>query len=119
MSPNYSPEPADARQFTAQYDAFYSRFSPVYDRLVKSCPLWRKWLDNALPCLQGPKVLEVSFGTGYLLTRYAGQYESYAVDLNFELARIARSNMVFLYRAGSVLFAVGFTAVGILALNMV
>jgi ubiquinone/menaquinone biosynthesis C-methylase UbiE len=94
MSPNYSPEPTDARQFTSQYDAFYTRFAAVYDRLVKSFPLWRRWLDNALPCLQGPKVLEVSFGTGYLLTRYAGLYESYALDLNLGLARIARSNLL-------------------------
>jgi len=94
MPPVYSPEPADARQFTAQYDAFYSRFAAVYDRLVKFLPLWRSWLDNVLPCIQGPKVLEISFGTGYLLTRYASQFDAFAIDLNPDLARIACENLL-------------------------
>lgn len=93
MSPDYSPEPADARQFTARYDGFYSRFAPAYDWLVKVFPVWRNWLDSTLPSIQGPKVLEVSFGTGYLLTRYASQFETYAIDLNPKLARIAWGNL--------------------------
>lgn len=93
MSPDYSPEPADARKFTARYDGFYSRFAPAYDWLVKVFPVWRNWLDSTLPSIQGPKVLEVSFGTGYLLTRYASQFETYAIDLNPKLARIAWGNL--------------------------
>lgn len=93
MSPDYSPEPADARQFTARYDGFYSRFASAYDWLVKVFPVWRNWLGSTLPSIQGPKVLEVSFGTGYLLTRYASQFETYAIDLNPELARIAWGNL--------------------------
>ena len=94
MSPEYSPEPADTRQFTARYDAFYSRFAPLYDSLVKFFPVWRRWLDHTLQSIQGPKVLEVSFGTGYLLTRYAGQFVSFGVDLNPDLAKIARDNLL-------------------------
>jgi ubiquinone/menaquinone biosynthesis C-methylase UbiE len=94
MSPEYSPEPSDSRQFTKQFDAFYSRFAVLYDRIVKLFPLWRSWLDNALPGLQGPKVLEISCGTGYLLTRYADQFDSCAIDLNFDLAGIARKNLL-------------------------
>lgn len=94
MPPEYSPEPTDASKFTTQYDAFYSRFAAVYDRLVKFLPLWRNWLDNVLPCIQGPKVLEVSFGTGYLLTRYVGRFDTCAVDLNPDLARIASDNLL-------------------------
>ena len=93
MSPDYSPEPADARQFTARYDGLYSRFASAYDWLVKVFPVWRNWLGSTLPSIQGPKVLEVSFGTGYLLTRYASQFETYAIDLNPELARIAWGNL--------------------------
>ena len=94
MPPEFSPEPSDARQFTEQYDALYSRFAVMYDRIVKFFPLWRNWLDNALPGIHGPKVLEISCGTGYLLTRYAGQFDSYSIDLNFDLARITRSNLL-------------------------
>lgn len=93
MTPDYSCEPPDARQFTAQYDAFYSHFANNYDRLIKLFPLWRNWLDNTLPYIQGPKVLEVSFGTGYLLSRYASHFKSFAIDLNPDLARIAWGNL--------------------------
>jgi ubiquinone/menaquinone biosynthesis C-methylase UbiE len=93
MSPDYSQEPIDAQQFTAQFDAFYSRFASAYDWLVKIFPLWRSWLDNVLPNIQGHRILEASFGTGYLLTKYAGQFESFAIDLNLDLARIAHSNL--------------------------
>jgi ubiquinone/menaquinone biosynthesis C-methylase UbiE len=93
MRPEYSPEPEDVQQFTAQNTTFYSRSATAYDRLVKFFPLWRNWLDNVLPWIQGPKVLEVSFGTGYLLTRYAGQFETYGIDLNQNLARVTRDNL--------------------------
>lgn len=55
----------------------------------------RQWLYNfflatswgprhrkALPHIQGPRVLEVSFGLGYLMSRYAGQFETTGVDYN-------------------------------------
>jgi len=93
MSPDYSTEPENAQQFTEQYDAFYSQFANAYDRLVKFFPLWRNWLNNALPWIQGPKVLEVSFGTGYLLTQYAGQFETYGIDLNHNLAKVTKENL--------------------------
>jgi ubiquinone/menaquinone biosynthesis C-methylase UbiE len=93
MPHKYSSEPVHAHRFTEQYNTYYSRFAPAYDRLVKLFPLWRNWLDNTLPWIQGTRVLEVSCGTGYLLTRYASQYDVYAFDLNFELARIAKNNL--------------------------
>lgn len=93
MPSDFSNEPENGQQFSGQYDAFYSRYANIYDRLIKFFPLWRNWLDNTLPYIQGPKVLEVSFGTGYLLTRYASQYKSFAIDLNPDLARIAWGNL--------------------------
>ncbi len=93
MPSDFSNEPENGQQFSGQYDAFYSRYANIYDRLIKFFPLWRNWLENTLPYIQGPKVLEVSFGTGYLLTRYASQYKSFAIDLNPDLARIAWGNL--------------------------
>lgn len=93
----YSPEPEDPTNFTEQYNNFYSRFAPVYDWLVNTLPVWRNWIGAAIPWIQGPKVLEVSFGTGYLLTQYAAQFESYAIDYNQRLGIIAHDN---LHRSG-------------------
>lgn len=94
MSPDYSQEPTQSQQFSEQFDAFYSRFANTYDWLIKTFPLWRNWLENVLPWIQGPRVLEVSFGTGYLLTRFAGQFDTYGVDLNRDLAVVARHNLL-------------------------
>ena len=93
MPHEYSPEPVHAQRFTEKYNSFYSRFALAYDRLIKLFPYWRNWLDNTLPWIQGTRVLEVSCGTGYLLTRYASQYDVYAFDLNFDLARITKNNL--------------------------
>jgi ubiquinone/menaquinone biosynthesis C-methylase UbiE len=37
--------------------------------------------------------LEVSFGTGYLLTQYAGEYETYGLEYNRRMASTARQNL--------------------------
>lgn len=89
----YSKEPEHKAQFTRKFDRVYSRFAHAYDLFVKWLPLWRSWLNQALPHIQGPRVLEVSFGTGYLLTRYAGKFETYGVDYNVDLIAVARQNL--------------------------
>ena len=38
-------------------------------------------------------MLEVSFGTGWLLTRYAGRYRTDGIDLNPRLLEVARRNL--------------------------
>jgi ubiquinone/menaquinone biosynthesis C-methylase UbiE len=93
MSPTYSEEPSDKTKFTAQFDDAYTQFAGIYDLAVKALPVWKTWIKHALPYIQGPRVLEVSFGTGYLLTRYAGQFETYGVDYNRCMAATARQNL--------------------------
>ena len=93
MSPTYSEEPSDKQQFTAQFDYAYTQFAGIYDFAVKALPVWKTWIKHTLPYIQGPRVLEVSFGTGYLLTRYAGQFETYGVDYNLRMAATARRNL--------------------------
>ncbi len=91
--PRYSAEPADPQAYTAANDRLYRRFARVYDVVVKAVPLWRRWIGHALPEIRGPRVLEVSFGTGWLLTQYAGRYRTDGVDLNPELIAVARRNL--------------------------
>ncbi len=89
----YSPEPIDKEQFTKAFDRVYSRFARIYDLAVKWFPVWRNWISHALPQIRGPDVLEISFGTGYLLTQYADRYETHGIDYNWELACIAKHNL--------------------------
>ena len=90
------PRPADrrdAQEFTAKFDRMYTRWARPYDLAVKLLPVWRRWLSAALPHIRGPRILEVSFGTGWLLTRYAGDFDTYGVDLNARMVAIARRNL--------------------------
>ena len=91
--PRYSEEPPDPDRFSATQNALYSRWALSYDLLVKMLPIWRRWLRAAIPHIQGPRVLEVAFGTGYLLSQYAGNFETFGVDRNLRLAEIARKNL--------------------------
>lgn len=93
MRNQYSTEPIDGKEHTLHFDAVYSRFATAYDAFVKIWPGWRRWLEETLPHIEGPRVLEVSFGTGYLLTRYAERFETYGIDHNFRLTTVARRNL--------------------------
>ncbi len=91
--PRFSTEPEDPVRFTREWDRFYTAFARLYDVAVRRLPLWRTWIERALPYIQGPRVLEVSFGTGHLLTRYAGRFETHGVDCNRAMVATARRNL--------------------------
>jgi ubiquinone/menaquinone biosynthesis C-methylase UbiE len=95
--PRYSAEPADPHAYTLANDRLYTSYARLYDVVVKALPVWRRWLAHALPHIQGPRVLEVSFGTGWLLTQYAGHHHTDGIDLNPALIDVARRNLT---RAG-------------------
>lgn len=89
----YSDEPVDKRAFITRSDRLYSLLAWPYDLAVKLIPVWTRWLEPAVPHVRGPRVLEVSFGTGWLLTRYAGEFDSYGVDLSERMVRVAQRNL--------------------------
>ena len=91
--PTYSSEPEDRQQFSREYDRIYTAIAGVYDLAVKVLPVWKSWLRQALPHIRGPKVLEVSFGTGYLLTQYADRFETHGIDYNEKMVSVARENL--------------------------
>ncbi len=91
--PKYSDEPEDKQAFTASWNAIYSRTARAYDLAVKCLPVWKTWLRQAIPHIEGPRVLEVSFGTGYLLMQYAGKFETYGIDYNRTMVQTARKNL--------------------------
>ena len=89
----YSVEPENKKEFTKKYDQTYSRLAEMYDWAVKALPVWRNWISAAIPHIIGPNVLEVSFGTGYLISQYAHEYNTYGIDFNWEMACITRRNL--------------------------
>jgi ubiquinone/menaquinone biosynthesis C-methylase UbiE len=93
QEPAYSTEPDDGEQFTRELDRMYTLFAGAYDLAVKVFPVWKTWLRHALPHIRGPKVLEVSFGTGYLLTQYADRFETDGIDYSQKMLSVARANL--------------------------
>ena len=91
--PAYSTEPENREDFTAEFDSFYTRFAGMYDFLVKSLPVWKKWLKRSLPHIQGTRVLEVSSGTGYLLTQFAEHFQTFGIDYNAAMIQTAIRNL--------------------------
>jgi len=89
----YSSEPEDKKEFTQKYDQTYGSIASVYDWAVKVLPVWRTWISTAIPHIIGPDVLEVSFGTGYLISQYASDFNTFGIDYNWEMACIARKNL--------------------------
>ena len=89
----YSQEPSDPKLHTEQFDHFYSRFARVYDWIVRLLPFWQNWIRTSIPWIQGSKVLEISFGTGHLLSQYADQFNTHGIDYNQRLAGVAKENL--------------------------
>jgi ubiquinone/menaquinone biosynthesis C-methylase UbiE len=89
----YSDEPQDARVYQEGFDRTYTRIAGVYDTAVRVFPIWKTWLKRALPHIRGRRVLEVSFGTGYLMTHYAGQFDVYGIELNARMLSVAMKNL--------------------------
>lgn len=92
--PLYSTEPSDKKAYTARYDAFYSRLARIYDLAVKVFPYWKRWISAVLPYIRGERVLELSFGTGYLLAQYADRYECYGIDFNWSMNLTTSRNLL-------------------------
>ena len=93
INPMYSLEPTNRKRYTTEFDQAYTRYAALYDLIVKLIPVWRNWISQAISPVCGPRVMEISFGTGYLLTEYADRYESYGIEYNRELVRIAKRNL--------------------------
>ena len=89
----YSREPTDKDSFTRGFDRAYGLIARPYDIGVKVLPVWKTWLKRARPHITGPRVLEVSFGTGFLLTQYAGEFDTDGIDYNEKMVAVASENL--------------------------
>ncbi len=89
----YHEAPKDSRAYTDEMNKIYTRWTKSYDRFIAVFPLWKKWLRTVLPYVEGKKVLEVSFGTGFLLTQYPADIELYGIDYNSDMVAWARNKL--------------------------
>jgi len=74
----------------------YNEFAWAYDRVSRlvSRGEWSRWQRAVLPRLRGPRILEIGFGTGDLLSEMRGQgYLCYGVELSPSMLRIAKRKL--------------------------
>lgn len=86
-------EPENPVAYTKKLDEEYSKYANVYDMAVKLLPVWKTWIKTVIPYIEGNRVLEASFGTGYLLMQYANDYQTYGIDFNNDMVAIAQKNL--------------------------
>ncbi len=94
----YSQEPLDKAQYVEKNDRFYTRIAGLYERAARLLPFWKRWLGSTLAYVRGPRVLEISFGTGYLFTQLVSHYDTFGIDYNARFVerlgkRLARQNI--------------------------
>ena len=94
----YQEKPKDSLAYTKEMDKIYTRWTKAYDRFIAVFPLWKKWLRSVLPHIKGNRLLEVSFGTGFLLTQYPDNIELYGIDYNTDMVSWARNKLAKLRR---------------------
>ncbi len=80
--------------YTDEMNKEYNWMAKGYDVFMIIFPLWKRWIKKAIPHINGKKILEVSFGSGYLMTQYASdKYEIYGIDYNEKMLEITYSKI--------------------------
>lgn len=89
----YSKLPEDASRYNEKMKSFYDLMALLYDVLMVLFPFWKKWIASVIPSINGPKVLEVSFGPGYLLKQYASHYDVWGINYNQKMVEKTRKRL--------------------------
>ena len=80
--------------YTDKMNKEYNWMAKGYDAFMTIFPLWKKWIKKVIPHIQGNKILEVSFGSGFLMKQYASEkYEIYGIDYNEKMIEITQKKM--------------------------
>jgi SAM-dependent methyltransferase len=75
------------------FSRLYNEFAWAYDKIsyLVSRGEWHRWQLAALPRLRGPRILDIGFGTGDLLSEMRNQgYLCYGVELSPSMLRMAK-----------------------------
>ena len=80
--------------YTDRMNKEYNWMAKGYDAFMTIFPLWKKWIEKVIPHIEGEKILEVSFGSGYLMTQYgSSKYEIYGIDYNEKMLEITSNKI--------------------------
>jgi len=90
----YTPMPDNPLAYTKKMNRMYTRFAKAYERFIVIYKPWKKWLETVLPYVHGNRILEVSFGPGYLLTKYPADKKLYGIDYNSLMVHRAKIKIV-------------------------
>ncbi|MBX7057879.1 MAG: class I SAM-dependent methyltransferase [Leptospirales bacterium] len=91
----YSAPATDDRRYTERMNCIYNWLAPFYNGISWLFPMWRRWIRSVIPFIAGRRILEISFGPGYLMGCYArdGRYEVHGIDYNERMLAIAVRRM--------------------------
>lgn len=92
----YSAEPELSNEYTDKMDKIYTNYAVYYELFIKLFPLWKKWIGSVLDFVQGDNILDVSFGPGYLFSKYPPSKKLFGLDYNatvIERAKIKYPNV--------------------------
>ncbi|KAA3612017.1 MAG: class I SAM-dependent methyltransferase [Calditrichaeota bacterium] len=81
--------------YTEKMNHAYNWMAKGYDVFMLLFPLWKKWIKKVIPYIKGRKILEVSFGNGYLMTQYAkNDFDIYGIDYNKKMLEITTKKLL-------------------------
>lgn len=82
-------------EYTEKMNREYNWMARGYDTFMIIFPLWKKWIKKVIPYIEGKKILEVSFGSGYLMTQYArDEFDIYGIDYNEKMLEITSKKIL-------------------------
>jgi ubiquinone/menaquinone biosynthesis C-methylase UbiE len=75
------------------FDRWFASVSGAYDFVLTFIPGWASRLRKAIGHIEGPRVLEISFGSGYLLALYANRFTTTGLDYNPQMLAMAQKRL--------------------------
>ncbi len=83
----------DRDKYTNDMDKSYDIMSKMYNAFMFIFPLWKRWISSVLPHIEGSKILEVSFGPGYLLGKCAANFNCSGIDYNKNMLKMTKERL--------------------------
>lgn len=81
-----------APDYTDRMDKIYNWMAAIYPLFLFLFPIWKRWIQSVQPHIKGPRVLEVSFGNGYLMSQYVGDPELIVTGLDYNAKMVEVTN---------------------------